>query len=269
MTASGLQWIVADLADRSWFSQIAGPVHYVLNTVSSGGAGTLEGYQHSYVEGMRSIVAWMNRGAGAQAIIYTSSTSVYPQGNGAVVTEAAPCDPATDRARVLLQAERILLEGDAGDAAVAASSSRTRPRGYERAVVLRLAGIYGPGRHHLLDQVRSGVVAGSGSHRLNLAHRDDICSAIWTAFDAPPVLGDDVFNVADDEPAPKAEVCAWLAKRLNVPVPTFTDLPAGNRRAVTPDRVISNGKLRRTFDWSPRFPSFREGYENILSRTAQ
>ena len=132
--------------------------------------------------------------------------------------------------------------------------------------VLRLAGIYGPGRAHLLEQVRGGEVSGRRDHRLNLAHRDDIAEAILAAFGAPPAVKNEIFNIADDGAAPKAEIAAWLAARLGVPAPRFSDEPAVGRHSITPDRVIVNAKIRKMLGWRPRYPTFREGYENILSR---
>lgn len=246
----GIETVVADLAASDWHGQIAGAPEFVVNCVSSGGAG-LDGYRRSYVDGMASILAWTQRHGAPRTLVYTSSTSVYPQDGGVTVAETAPTAGAGERGQILLEAERRLREG--------------LPAG-ARWFALRLAGIYGPGRHHLLDQVRAGEVAGLGAHRLNLAHRDDIVSAIWTCLVAPASAGSDVFNVADDAPAPKAEVVAWLAARLGVSVPRFTGEPAGTRRAVTPDRVIANAKLKAALGWRPRYPTFRAGYENLLSR---
>lgn len=78
-----------------------------------------------------------------------------------------------------------------------------------------------------------------------------------------------VFNVADDGAATKGEVVAWLAARLGVPSPRFTGAPAAGRRAVTPDRVIANARIKAALGWRPRFPDFRAGYENILSRAGK
>jgi hypothetical protein len=74
--------------------------------------------------------------------------------------------------------------------------------------------------------------------------------------------------VADDRPARKAEVVAWLAAKLGVPEPRFTGLPAGGRRAVTPDRSILNGRLKSVLGWKPAYPDFRGGYENVLAAGA-
>jgi nucleoside-diphosphate-sugar epimerase len=131
--------------------------------------------------------------------------------------------------------------------------------------VLRLAGIYGPGRLHLVNQVRAGEVSGRGEHHLNLAHRDDIAAAVWACFVAPPEIKNEILNVADDGAARKADVVAWLAARLGKPVPRFTGVAAEGRAAVTPDRIVSSRKLKTLLDWRPRFPSFRAGYENMLS----
>jgi nucleoside-diphosphate-sugar epimerase len=72
--------------------------------------------------------------------------------------------------------------------------------------------------------------------------------------------------VADDGAALKAEIVEWLARRIGVALPRFTGEPAMGRRAVTPDRVIANARAKAVLGWRPRFATFREGYENLLSR---
>jgi nucleoside-diphosphate-sugar epimerase len=245
LRAEGVECVVADLADRDWHTTIAAGAELVLNCVSSGGGG-FESYERSYLRGMESVLAWARTHAGAATLVYTSSTSVYPQGGGAIVDESAALDRGEGRAKVLVETEELLA---------------TAPRWF----ALRLAGIYGPGRSHLVEQVRAGEIAGRGEHRLNLAHRDDIVTAIWAAFGAGRETAGGVFNVADDGPAPKSEVAAWLATRLGVPPPRFTGEPATGRRRVTPDRVIANGKIKAVLGWRPQYPTFREGYEKILS----
>lgn len=250
LRAGGVEAIVADLASDAWHGRVAGGADWVLNCVSSGGGGTA-GYQHSYVGGMGSVLAWARSRGPAGTVVYTGSTSVYPQGEGAVVDETAPTDRVGERPRILLEAETMLRAG-AGAAA--------------RWFVLRLAGIYGPGRHHLLEQVRAGEVAGRGDYRLNLIYRDDIVAGIWGALGAAPTVANEIFNLADDGAATKAEMVGWLAARLGVAAPRFTGEAAAGRRLVTPDRVIANAKAKGTLGWRPAFPSFREGYEKILSR---
>ncbi|MFA6286247.1 MAG: NAD-dependent epimerase/dehydratase family protein [Opitutaceae bacterium] len=248
LRALGVATVVADLADDDWRNHpaLAGGADFALNCVSSGGGGA-DGYRRSYVEGMRSVLAWAGR-VPVGTIVYTSSTSVYPQDDGARVDETAPTDGAGENGKILLEAEALL--------------SAWSGRGF----ALRLAGIYGPRRHHLLDQLRdgAGVVAGRGDHHLNLIHRDDIAGAVWATLAAPAGGVGGVFNVADDGAAPKSEVINWLAARLGVAEPIFSGAPATGRRAVTPDRVIANDKIKRALGWRPRYPTFREGYAAIL-----
>jgi nucleoside-diphosphate-sugar epimerase len=241
----GVEAVVADLASSDWHAQIAPDAEFVLDCVSSGGGG-VEGYRRSYVEGLRSILTWVDS-SGPGVLVYTSSTSVYPQDGGARVLESASTEGASGSAQVLLEAEALVARWPG-----------------PRSCVLRLAGIYGPGRHYLLDALRAGesTVAGRGDFHLNLAHRDDIVEAIFAAFGTAEARG--VFNISDDGAAPKAELVAWLAARLGKPVPVFTGEPAAGRRAVTPDRIILNDRARQVLGWRPRYPSFREGYAPLL-----
>lgn len=250
LRAEGIDTVVGDLADETWHGRIPGAPDFVLNCVSAGGGG-VEGYRHSYVRGMASLIAWARRTGPAGTVVYTSSTSVYPQGDGACVDETAPTAGGSERAQLLLEAETALRLADGV---------------WRRWFILRLAGIYGPGRQYLIDGVRSGEVAGNGEHRLNLIHRDDGVAAIMACLAAPAAVGNAVFNVADDGPAPKADVVDWLAGQLGVPVPRFTGEPAGPRRSLTPDRVISNHRLKTQLGWRPEYPTYREGYGAFLSR---
>ena len=244
---AGIHVVAADLATDDWHSEITGDFDHVLNAVSSGGAG-LAGYERSYVGGMNSIQRWAAAGGQHGTFVYTSSTSVYPQSGGVRVDETCSTEGAGERAQILLTAEKL-----------------ASTMAFRRVFILRLAGIYGPSRHHVLDQVRTGEISGRGDHRLNLVHRDDIVSAIWAAFGASPEIAGGIFNVADDGAATKAELAGYLARELGLPPPTFTGVPVAGRRAVTPDRVIDNANLKRVLGWRPQFPTFREGYKKMLA----
>lgn len=243
--------VVADLATSDWHAEIDGAPDFVVNTVSSGGP---EHYRRSYVDGMRSILEWAGRAPKpVGTFVYTSSTSVYPQGGGATVDETAEAPGATPNGAIIRESERLLESAPPGAVA--------------RSFILRLAGIYGPGRHHLVDQLREGTstLGGSGDHRLNLIHRDDIVAAILACLDARPAVPGGIFNVADLAPVPRAEVVGWLAQRLGRPAPAFDGTPTSRRGgAPMPDRVISSAKLRRTLGWQPIYPDYRAGFASIL-----
>jgi nucleoside-diphosphate-sugar epimerase len=245
--------VEADLATDSWHARLAGGADLVVNCVSSGGGGEA-GYRRSYVDGMKSVLAWAARaGPPAGTIVYTSSTSVYAQDAGALVDESAPAEGATPNGAIIRESEKLLQESP--------------PEVCRRWFVLRLAGIYGPGRHHLLDQLRSGAgqLGGRGAHWLNLAHRDDIVAAILACLTAPVAVGNEIFNVADGAPGPREQVVRWLAGRLGRPMPGFDGETSARRGGLPmPDRVIVSEKLRTVLGWLPRFPDYRAGYEAIL-----
>jgi len=246
----GVESVVADLANDDWHSQIAAQPEFVLNCVSSGGGG-VEAYRRSYVAGMASIVAWAKKQGPVGTLVYTGSTSVYPQDGGVIVDETAPTGGDAERPQLLRQAEALISDTHGA---------------WNRWFILRLAGIYGPERSYLLEQVRRGEVAGKGDHHLNLIHRDDAVAAVAACFAAPSTVASQVFNVADNGAAPKREVVAWVASALGLPNPAFTGEPAAGRRVITPDRVISNTKCQEVLGWHPRYSTFREGYGSLLSR---
>lgn len=247
--------VTADLAGDEWHAQFAGPYSFVVNCVSPGGAG-IEGYRHSCVAGMESVGEWL----GSQppgSFVYTSSTGVYSQGGGAVVDESAPTEEGEGRGGLLCLAEQTL--------------ERAASNAGWRWFVLRLAGIYGPGRHRILDQVRAGVaLTGNPACRLNLIHRDDICSAIFTCLESGGPVASSTFNVSDNAPHERSVVARWIADELGLPEPSFANerptagSPFGRR--VTPDRVIVSNRIRSSLGWSPRHADFRSGFAELIAK---
>lgn len=249
----GLAEVVeGNLHDADLASRIELEYEGVVNCVSSAGGG-IDGYRLSYLEGQKRILEWVRRQEVAPVYIYTSSTSVYPQDGGEVVTEVSCTQGAPETGRVLLESESLIADAE--------SSLR-------RWYVLRLAGIYGPGRHYLIDQVRDGAgrIPGRGDYTLNMIHRDDAVDAILSALTGLSDSG--IYNICDDSPAHKEVVVKWLAELLDLPEPVFDpDLvsPRLKRRGGRmPDRRIDNGKARRELDWSPQFTSFDQGYRHVL-----
>lgn len=256
LRAAGVEALVADLAGETWHAAIPGGADFAVDCVSAG-AGTPDAYAHAYVGGLRSILAWAARGPRpVGTLVYTSSTGVYPQGDGAVVDERSPTDGASPTGRVLVEAEGLLRGAPA--CAVA------------RGFVLRLAGIYGPSRHYLLDQLRAGatVFPGSGEHRLNLIHRDDVVGGILACLAAPAAVPGGIFNLSDGRPEAKAALLAWLAARLGRPAPEFAPAAPSLRRggAGVPDRVIVSDRIRAELGWTPRHADARTGYGALLGQ---
>lgn len=250
--------LCADLHADEWHARLPGDFDVVWNLVSSAGGG-MEGYRLSYLEGNRSLARW----AAARRVgrfIYTSATSVYPQTDGSWVTERDVPEQA------LLSASGQVLRAAEEEVAAARMAPET--------LVLRLGGIYGPGRHLYLDRLLQGApyIPGEGTGWLNLIHLEDILQALLQlATDPWPGQGFHLYNLVDDEPATKQAIVDWLAKELGVPSIPFDAAASTSRTArrtvsgQLPNRRVSNGAIKTAFRWRPVHSSYREGYRAILA----
>ena len=115
---------------------------------------------------------------------------------------------------------------------------------------MRFGGLYGPGSHHLVDQLRRGdhVIGGRVDHYINYLHRDDAASSVLAAVVAGPA-GARVYNVCDGNPFTKEALARWIAERLGQPAPVFDpSAPAGPRVAkggrTQPSRIVATGRIR-------------------------
>ncbi|MBN8249336.1 MAG: NAD-dependent epimerase/dehydratase family protein [Verrucomicrobia bacterium] len=200
---------------------------------------------------MRHVLDWLGAHP-PEAFAYTSSTSVYGQTTGDWVDEASPAAPGTEAGEVLVATERLVLE--------AAETGRVPGR------ILRVAGIYGPGRGHLFQQFLAGEarVQGDGSRWINMIHRDDVASALEAVLTRG--ANGEVYNAVDDEPVSQREFLAWLAARLGrpMPPPASEEFLARRKRGLTHKRV-RNRKLRTATGWDPEYPSYREGYAEAVA----
>jgi len=238
--------VVADLDDDSWSGEIDSTQDYVVNCVGAA-SNDLDGYLKSYVDGQDSVVKWARDGK-VGTYVFTSSTSVYPQTERQLIDETASSDGVSERGGLLLAAEQLGFPGGGG---------------IGRSFILRLAGLYGPGRHLFLESVRNGVTqSGDGDRILNLIHRDDATSAILAVLQAGDNNIGRIYNLSDGNPSSRAEIAEWLAEKLGVDAPSF----AGNDGSDASNRKISNNRIRDELNWSPAFPSFREGYNSILEK---
>jgi nucleoside-diphosphate-sugar epimerase len=243
--------VIADLTTPSSLAALERPFDWVVNCAAASGGGEAD-YRRLYLEGTRNLLNWL-AGSSLRRYVYTSSTGVYGQTDGAEVTENSAADPGTPTGQVLVETEQELRR---------AAEARGFP-----AIILRLAGIYGPGRAYWLRQFLSGEarLEGEGRRFLNMIHRDDVVGAINAALEQGRI--GDTYNVVDNHPVLQIEVFRWLASRLGRPMPPSVpeDAIVARRRGVTNKRV-SNRKLQAELGWQLTYPSFREGYEAELAR---
>ncbi|UEL29367.1 SDR family oxidoreductase [Pseudarthrobacter sp. L1SW] len=208
---------------------------------------TEEAYRSAYVGGLSHVLDALERdGVRPQRVLFVSSTAVYGDAGGGWVDESTPPRPAGFSGRILLEAEQLLESRFSGTATTATS--------------LRLGGIYGPGRTRLIDQVRGGTaVVPDDARYTNRIHRDDAAAAIVHLATMPPEPAP-VYVGVDNDPADLGTVLRFLAAELGLAEPPVGDAgPArgGNKRC--------RNKLLRSTGFEFAFPSFREGYRDILA----
>ena len=188
----------------------------------------------------------IERGAlGGKWLGYLSSTGVYGDTEGAWVDESAPVGTGRRTARAEC------------DAAWLARGAR----------VLRLPGIYGPGRS-ALDRVREGR-----AHRIALeeqvfsrVHVEDIASGVIAALAGPA----GAYNLADDAPCSQNAVIEEACRLLGAEPPSLLTLEEAGlspmaRAFYAENRRVANGKARRLLGWTPRLRDWREGLRAVLA----
>jgi nucleoside-diphosphate-sugar epimerase len=193
-----------------------------------------------YVRGLSHVLKTLPQ---SQKFIYISSTSVYGQNDGCWVDETSPTQPSESSGQVVLEAEQLLQS--------------LRPE----AIILRLAGIYGPQR--LLRQqaiLRGEPLVGDAEKWLNLIHVDDAVKAVLMADErARP---GEIYNVADGTPITRRDFYTYLGSLLNTPaVFDHTPEPGSVHRRINANRLRSLG-------WSPTYPSYREGLIQALAASS-
>jgi nucleoside-diphosphate-sugar epimerase len=239
---AGANAIVADLLRVDTLENLPQRLDVVVYAVGADGH-TPEQYEAAYVTGLANL--WEGlcaAGAPPRRLVVVTSTAVYAQNDGEWVDESSPTEPREFSGRTLLRSEAL------------ARSLATE------VVAVRFGGIYGPGRTRFIDTVRSGRAAlGSGPEYTNRIHQLD-CAGVLAhllrlAAPAPIYVG------VDDAPADRRAVVEWLAQRLGVagpPPPSATPAPARGKRC-------ANRRLRAS-GYQFRFPTFREGYADVLAR---
>ena len=200
-------------------------------------------YEAIFIQGWKNLWAAMKQIPARTLLI--SSTAVYGEANGAIVSEETRPDPTGFNGKVLLNMEQLVS------------------RCTENLVVARISGIYGPGRERLIRQAASEGLAVQQfpAQFTNRIHRDDAAAALKHLLEIkrPEAL----YLVTDDRPAPKYEVVEWLANKQGFASPRgIADENAGRGKRV------SNQKLRDS-GFRMSYPDYLSGYTAILDLQEQ
>ncbi len=236
-----LMWIAGDVTNAETLKLPLG-LAVVISALAPSESG-MAAYEQVYVGGARALQQALN----GQRLIrqfWLSSTGVYGEDAGEWIDETTLAQPKRDTAKLLLQAEDIVRQSP------------------WPSTIVRLGGLYGPGRERLLRWVREAkpvqMVPPSWTNRLHVADAASLVVHLVQQSLAgnntePLLLG------VDDAPTPQYEVLAWLAQQL--------ELPAPPEKAIEPNasqgKRIRNLALQRS-GYELRYPSFRDGYLTLM-----
>ena len=251
--ATGATAVEADVTDPETLEAVPDS-DWVVFAASSGGRAA-EAAREVYVDGLRETIDhFCARSTVPDRIVYTSSTGVYGDHDGAWVDEETPIEPTTEKTEVLAEAEAIATE---------------RPIDDTDGTVARFAGLYGPERYRLSRYVEGPVTEGY----LNMVHQADAAGAVRFLLEADEARRE-VVNVVDDEPVSKWDFADWLAGECGEPEPPKQtkearlddpELSEAGRRRIQPSKRVSNDKLR-SLGYEFAYPTYREGYRDAIEQ---
>lgn len=212
--------VVLTVDDRAALQAAIDGCEVVLLCVAGG---RQRGYRETYLAAAEALTAVLPQTPSVRQLIYTSSHGHLGDRQGAWTDETVAPAPLSANGEILAATERLL------------SAARTPER---RVCILRLAGIYGPGRElgKIFSRWAGTTRAGTGDRYINWVHLDDIVGSIALARDRQ---FDGIYHVVNDAPLPKREFYGRLMARLGLPAIVWdgTDAPGPNLR-------LSNRKLK-------------------------
>lgn len=240
-TLAGVTMLQGDVTQAATLKFPSG-LDYGFIVLAPGESGA-EAYRRIYFEGTRQVLQALARQC-LRRLFWVSSSSVYGQDAGEWVDEDSPAQPASATAQVLLKSEALV-------------QAAAWP-----ATVLRLSGLYGPGRLRLLNWVKAGwPVQAQPLQWSNRLHVADAAGALAFLLErdqagvnlAPLYIG------TDRLPVPQHEVLDWLAQQMELPaVPHEARPGAGSNKRLSNKRLLELG-------YRLQYPDFRAGYADVLA----
>jgi nucleoside-diphosphate-sugar epimerase len=243
LEAAGFRPVVADITEQESLAAIdsMSQIATVLFAIGFDAAAG-KSRRQVHIDGLQNVTRALP--ATVRRFIYISTTSVYGQHDGSWVDEDSPCAPVGESGAVFVEAEKIVQSSWLSD----------------RSFILRMAGLYGPGR----IPNRGGLIAGkpfsvSPDAYLNLIHVDDAACVVQSIDEhaMPPRT----YLVSDGHPVIRRDYYAEAARLLGAPSPMFDDQsprPPLTSRGATNKR-INTARLLAEIPIAIQFPTYREG----------
>lgn len=237
-----LHYQVGDATDSAQLDAVLGAKDFGIIVVSMTPHERSDGaYERAYVQTCRNLVAGLNHHQRRpRLVIFVSSTAVYGQNDGNWVDELSPTTPDSFSGKRLLQAEQII-----------------ETSGFTHCIV-RFSGIYGPGRHRLIEQVKQGRAANSPQYT-NRIHADDCAGVLAHLIELQrrEQLAH-LYIATDSSPTTMIEVVTWIADQLGIE--DFISDTASNERG---NKRLSNRRVLQS-GYQFKYPEFKAGYGALL-----
>ena len=201
-----------------------------------------ENYRQHYVEGLRHVLSALGGATNLKHVFFVSSTRMYGQTTDVLLDENTVPKAMDFGGQRLLEAESLLAQ---------AGQSWTH-------TVLRLTGIYGPGRNRMLNLAANASLWSVQNSWTNRIHRDD--AAAFAVYLIHKLLSgqsvEDCYVVTDSAPVSQYEVLHWIARQMGIKVEAALPEVVGGKR-MSNQRMLSTG-------FSLKYPDYKVGYSAML-----
>lgn len=242
--APGVRMVAGDVLSAGGLEGLRGlpEMDAMVSALSGTGQTDRQRYRELYVEGPGRVVEalrWRTR----TRVWWLGSTGVYGESAGGWVDEETPVNPAHRNGEVQVEAEEALYAG------------------VETASVLRLSGLYGPGRTRLIRQALRRRAWFKPEVWANQIHAEDVAGVV--GFLAERELWPRLLLVSDDRPARRQEIFEWIREMTGCPEGIYDEDHPSRRGRNRGDKRVSNRRLR-DLGADLRYPDYRAGLAPLI-----
>ena len=233
--------VSGDVLNEDSFYQLPNKKFDVVFYILTPSEYTAEGYKAVFEQGVANLLNYFKKTQQPQQIIFISSTRVYGQSHNEWVDESSDTSPTSWAGQSLLNGENLFLQSGISS------------------TVVRFAGIYGPGRYHLINKVKNKIAcAASPVSYSNRIHSED-CVGFLTYL-AEQVVSkvaiQTIYIGVDNNPAPIFDVMMFIAGELNITIEKTETSNRGSKRC-------NNIALTQS-GYTLKYPDYQSGYRHVL-----
>lgn len=244
----GVTFIQADVTHASSLAPLEAVQPEILIYCVATSGQTDEQYKAQYVDGLRNVLATQTKNSNLKHVFFVSSTRVYGQEVDKLIDETDAAIAIDFGGYRLLEAENLLLP-------LACSNT-----------VLRLSGIYGPGRLRMINLAKSPAIWPQQNSWTNRIHRDDAAAfivflvrrALEDVVVLPAVIKRSCYIVTDSKPTAQYEVLNWIADKLHLSRPDNVNPPIAGGKRLSNQAMLATG-------FTLQYPDYQAGYQTLLA----